>query len=899
MSQLTASCVALDESGVPMLTENAVVVLRSRYLDRVDGTIIETPAQLFRRVSRHLARAEKHEEQENWADVFYKLMVSGKFMPNSPTLMNAGRRLGMLSACFVLPVPDDTGGIFKSIHDTAIIQKAGGGTGFAFDELRPCGSYVKSSGGRSSGPLSFWRVFCEATNAIQQGSFRRGANMAMMRADHPDIIKFLFSKQDLSQFTNYNISIKVTDSWMKLVRNYPDAPHVVRWENQSWLVPKKIVDVCQQVIVDAMSKKLVNDVLVQPRDLDVCYGIGDLVPTEEVFVDHDAPPVEEQISACHGKGFLTVGEVMDIIVGNAWRTGEPGLCFIDRIRETEATPNIAKIEATNPCGEQPLMPNEACNLGSINLNRFVKPFYEDFDPRTDLDMVLVRLGENGERDRRVDWDGLAETVKVSVRLLDNVVTVNNYPTPEIADTCRRNRKIGLGIMGFADALIRLGVQYDSEEGLKWGERFMKFINEKAIAASEELAAVRGSFAWHSENRRWKKPMRNACVTTIAPTGTISIIANCSGGIEPLFSFAFMRKVLNGEQLMQYHDDFRALAERWGFASDDLLDDIFKSGTVQHRKDVPDAVKRIFRSARDITPSWHVKMQGAMQKHVTSAVSKTINLPFDAEVADVRAAYLLASENGCKGVTVYRDGSRAMQPMSLKAATEKLADDVLIAPEAPSFRDPTSLSDVMLSIKTRYKSTYGTIHVNITFEITADGKYREREVFFDVGRSGELQHANTEAYGRLGSFILRLDGKIESVIHCLRSHGSVMEARNRQTGSLTSLPNELAMALLKYYEATQDVRDEEGFLSRMPDPRRKPKTVPKPLPTVHVSVDNDGGNGKVPIGSDIRTTDFVRQVLAESSRSGTFRAACPVIGCSGELAHGEGCCKCTVCGQGTC
>lgn len=861
---------------VPMLTQNASVVLRSRYLDRKGGEVVETPAGLFRRVANAVSLAESSDVRQEMSDRFYDLMTSGQFMPNSPTLMNAGRRLGMLSACFVLPVPDDTQGIFKSICDTAVIQKAGGGTGFAFDELRPCGSYVKSSGGRSSGPISFWRVFCEATNAIQQGSFRRGANMAMMRIDHPDIIKFLHAKQDLSQFTNYNISVKVSDKWMGLVRDYPDTPHVVRWEDQAWLIPRQLVNRCQQIVADAAEHKVVGGKLVQARDLDICYGVDEMVPAESVYGGCDNP--KNQIEAAEGRDLLTVKDVMDIIVSNAWKTGEPGMCFIDRIRDTEVFPDTAPINATNPCGEEPLPPWASCNLGSVNLGSFVTPFYKK--------QRRLPSGDD-ERDTFVDWSGLRSAVTLAVRFLDDVVTVNKYPTQEIEDQARNDRRIGLGIMGFADALIRLGVRYDSEDGLRWGERFMKFVSDSAISASQELAIEREVFPWFDRNRRWKKPMRNSCVTTIAPTGTISIIANCSGGIEPLFSFAFMRKVLSGEQLMEYHSDFQAIAKLWDFDCDELLDDIFQRGSIQHREDVPDSAKEIFRSARDISPEFHVRMQGVLQKHVTSAVSKTINMPHEATVADVCKSYMLASECGCKGVTVYRDGCRSMQPMSLKS--EPAVSEV----QPADFRDPVDLPDAMVAIKTRYRSTYGTVHVNVTMEVAPDGRLREREVFFDIGRSGELQHANTESYGRLGSFILRLDGKIESVIHGLRGHGSSMEARNKQTGALTSLPNELAMALLKYYEATQDVRDDDGFLTRIPDLRgrraRAKSKIVKPV---------TGNNGKGN-GHEVRTSDFVRRVLADSTRTGTFRAPCPTPGCNGEMAHGEGCCKCTVCGAGSC
>ncbi|MEK6676322.1 MAG: adenosylcobalamin-dependent ribonucleoside-diphosphate reductase, partial [Planctomycetota bacterium] len=414
----------------------------------------------------------KRGESENR---FYSKMASRRFMPNSPTLMNAGREMGMLSACFVLPVKDSINDIFDSIKYTALIQKAGGGTGFAFDELRPTGDYINSSGGTTSGPISFWRAFSEATNAIQQGAFRRGANMGMMYVHHPDILKFLFAKQDLGQFTNYNISVKMTDEWMNALVSHPDTPHVVKnpRNGKRYVLPKKL-NIAE-------------------------YDIRTLI---EIPMEGTLPPGE----------YYSLRDIWDIIIHNAHRTGEPGVVFMDRINEHNPTPQIGRMEATNPCGEQPLLPFEACNLGSINL------------------AVFVHKDELGEP--VVDWEMLRETVHESTRFLDNVIDANRYPLPQIDEICKGNRKIGLGVMGFADALFQLGVAYDSDEGVAWGERFMRFVDEESHKCSEILASERGCFPnWRGSiyDTKFSRPMRNATCTTVAPTGTISIIAGCSGG----------------------------------------------------------------------------------------------------------------------------------------------------------------------------------------------------------------------------------------------------------------------------------------------------------------------------------------------------------------------------------
>jgi ribonucleoside-diphosphate reductase alpha chain len=539
-------------------------------------------------------------------------MTGLRFLPNSPTLMNAGRELGMLSACFVLPVGDSIEEIFDAIKHTALIQKAGGGTGFAFDRLRPTGDYIRTSGGTTSGPISFWRAFCEASNAIQQGAFRRGANMGLMSIDHPDILKFVHAKQDLSQFTNFNISVKITDAWMEALRQDPGAPYI------------------------ATNPRTGRQYRV-PRDIDMAtYDVSALIPVEEA-TRVDGP--------CYSQR-----EVWELIVRHAWQTGEPGLLFTDRVNEHNPTPQLGRIEATNPCGEQPLLDYESCNLGSINVSRFVK--------------------QPGSLHAHVDWDALGEAVDASVRFLDDVIDVNKYPLPQIEAVSRGNRKIGLGVMGFADALFMLGVPYDSDEGVSWGARLMQFINDRAHAQSEVLAAERGSFpnwkgsTWETVHHR---PMRNACCTTVAPTGTISMIAGCSAGIEPLYALVFRRDVLREQAaemppLIEVNPVFRRTLGQAGLLSDELVEQIAREGSIAQRRDIPPEIRRVFVTAYDIAPHWHVRIQAAFQKHCDASVSKTINLPADATVEDVDRVFQLSYDLRCKGVTVYRNGCRPGQPM---------------------------------------------------------------------------------------------------------------------------------------------------------------------------------------------------------------------------------------------
>ena len=593
-----------------------MTVLRKRYLTRDDGgKLTETPAEMFTRTARLVAQQEKNygasaAAVRRWHKTYYDLMASLRFLPNSPTLMNAGRR-GTLSACFVLPVGDSIDGIFDAVKHTALIQKNGGGTGFSFDHLRPTGDRI-ASGSTTSGPISFWRIFSETTEAIQQGAFRRGANMGMMSVDHPDILRFLHAKQDLQAFTNFNVSVKINDRWMRKLLKDPDTLHVV---------------------VNPRTHRR----YLLPRRLDVLgYELADL---------HEIPQ-RSRTSQQAPSRFYTIGEIWKHIVRCAHKTGEPGLAFIDRINRDNPTPSLGRIEATNPCGEQPLLPYEACTLGSINLSRFVV---------------------KGEKGPALDYDALGKTVAVATRFLDNIIDACDYPVAEAVRLAQANRKIGLGVMGFADCLFALGIPYDSEEGITFGTELMRFVNRTARRSSTELAENRGVFPnWNSST--WKtrrnKRVRNAAITCIAPTGTLSIIADCSAGIEPLYSLIFTRQILNGTKLTQINPAFRQIAEELGIYTQELRGEIAATGSIQHLRQIPAPVRRIFKCAYDIKPQWHIRMQAAFQKHCDAAVSKTVNLSAAATSRTVDKAFKLAYELGCKGITVYRRASRQSEPMTL-------------------------------------------------------------------------------------------------------------------------------------------------------------------------------------------------------------------------------------------
>jgi ribonucleoside-diphosphate reductase alpha chain len=544
------------------LSVNAVRVLERRYLlkDKF-GNVAETPLQLFRRIAKAVALDPESEEE------FLSMLVNLEFLPNTPTLMNAGTDLGQLSACFVIPVEDSLVSIFDAVKSMALIQQSGGGTGFSFTRLRPSGDIVKSTKGVASGPVSFMRVFDTATDIIKQGGKRRGANMGILRADHPDIIDFITSKTKEGFLSNFNISVAVDDKFMNAVKSDRDYE------------------------------------LTNPRNREVVKKVK-------------------------------AREIWNLIITMAWRTGDPGVIFIDEINRHNPTPQVGEMESTNPCGEQPLLPYESCNLGSINLAKMVKNFF-------------------------IDWEKLEKTVYIAVRFLDNVIDINKYPLPQTDEITRANRKIGLGVMGFADMLVQLGIPYDSEEALGTAEKIMNFIQEKSHNASEKLAGERGAFP-NYPGSIYKKPIRNSTVTTVAPTGTISIIAGCSSGIEPMFAVSYVRNVLEGTKLIETNPYFEALAKERGFYSEELMMKIARTGNLAGFEEIPDDVKRVFVTAFNIAPEWHVKMQAAFQKYCDNAVSKTINFPHDVDIKEVEKAFMLAYELKCKGITVYRYGSKTQQ-----------------------------------------------------------------------------------------------------------------------------------------------------------------------------------------------------------------------------------------------
>lgn len=563
----------------PKLTVNAIEVLHARYLLKDEkGQITETPTGMFWRVAKAIAAADKAYggDPEAGAKEFYTAMSRLEFIPNSPTLFNAGTNTGFaLSACYVLPVEDSLEGIFTTLKNMALIEQTGGGVGFDFSRLRPTGDIVRTTMGVASGPVSFMKIFDAATEVIKAGGRRRGAMMAILRVDHPDVIEFITSKARPGVLTNFNISVTVTDAFMEAVEKNTDYD------------------------------------LINPRT---------------------KKPAKR----------LNARYIWDRIVDNAWRSGDPGIVFIDEINRHNPTPKLGALESTNPCGEQPLLPYESCNLGSINLSKMLKS------------------------DASVDWEKLRATIKTAIRFLDNVIDVNPYPLKETDAITRANRKIGLGVMGFADFLILMGVPYDSERAVEIGEEMAKFIEEESAKASEELGLKRGSFP-NFKGSIWDgkyKARRNATVTTVAPTGTISIIAGCSSGVEPLFAVAFMRHVLEGARLFELHSIFEKIAKERGFYGGETLEKIVSHGTIGDIKEVPEDIRHLFVTAHDIKPEWHVRVQAAWQKYTENAVSKTVNLPEDASIGDVESVYRLAHELHCKGVTIYRYGSKGTQVLNL-------------------------------------------------------------------------------------------------------------------------------------------------------------------------------------------------------------------------------------------
>ncbi len=667
------------------ISKNALTVLERRYLAKDDnGKLIEGPEDMFRRVAKNIASAEasygkSKKDIKKIENEFYNLMADLDFLPNSPTLMNAGRDIQQLSACFVLPVGDSMESIFDALKNAALIHKSGGGTGFSFTRLRPKNDPVMSTSGVSSGPISFMKVFNAATEAIKQGGTRRGANMGILRVDHPDIQEFIKCKEDLSVLTNFNISVAITDKFMKALKKGEEYD------------------------------------LINPKDGKKC-------------------------------GKASAKEIYDDISSMAWKTGDPGMVFIDRINKFNPTPHVGEVESTNPCGEQPLLPYESCNLGSINLSHMIK-------------------------DDEVDWDKLRKVIHTSVRFLDDVIDMNKYPLPEIDEMTKNNRKIGLGIMGWADMLIQMDIPYESTQAYKFAKKLMKFVQDEGWSASEKLAEERGTFPSFKgsifENDR---KVRNATITTIAPTGTISMIADCSSGIEPIYSIAYVKTVMDDDALHYVHPFFKQKCEERGIYTDELEEAIVKLGTTASLPGFPSDLKSLFKTAHEISAEGHVQMQAAFQKHTDNAVSKTVNLNTSATKDDIANVYNLAFETGCKGITVYRDGCRGTQVLESGSSASKSKTDTAI--------HQTTLADIgidsngKLRPRPRPLMIHGATHRMKTgcgylYVTVNEDNNKLFELFARMGKTGGCAASQTEAIGRLISLALRAGIDSSNIIEQLK------------------------------------------------------------------------------------------------------------------------------------
>jgi ribonucleoside-diphosphate reductase alpha chain len=830
---------ASHRTGRLDLSANAITVLERRYLVKDDqGAPVEQPEDLFWRVARTVAAPDlrygaSERAVEGLAETFFELMATRAWMPNSPTLMNAGRPLGQLSACFVLPVDDclsnGHSGIYDTLRAMALVHQSGGGTGFSFSRLRPHNDVVRSTMGVASGPVSFMKLYDASTDVVKQGGTRRGANMGILRVDHPDILEFIRCKDDLTQITNFNISVAVTDAFMRAVE-----------EGTSYD-------------------------LIHPRT-------GSVV------------------------GQLAAREVFRTIVHGAWKTGEPGVYFVDRANHFNPVPHLGSYEATNPCGEQPLLPYDVCNLGSVNLGLFA-------------------------HDGDVDWERLRTVVHLCTHFLDNVIDANKYPLPEIDALAQRIRRVGLGVMGWADLLVRLGIGYDSEEGVALGRKVMEFVDEEAKAASEKLAEQRGVFPewersiWGPDATCARGPkgarvrpmrkLRNCNLTTVAPTGTISIIAGCSSGIEPLFAVAFMRNQA-GVLMPDVNGDFVALAKQEGWYTEALMEQIAAVGHI-HFDQVPAKWQRVFVTAHDVTPEWHIQMQAAFQEFTDSAISKTCNFANDATEEYVEKIYRYAYKLGCKGVTVYRDGAREMQVLSTGSTAKKVqaqaatTGSVASAPGAPAGADALaealgrlaeleaelgrtraqlhdaeaenlqrrakrSRPDLLKGATRRIETPLGTMYVNIT----EDDKGQPFEVFISLGKAGGALMADVEAIGRLISLALRSGIPMREVYRQLRGISS-----DRVVGlgpnKVLSVPDAIGIAIEKWMQEKQGIQ--QDLLGGVA-----------------------GAGALAPAREGVAGPEGVAGLRSGGAEQ-DFIGACP--DCGSQLAFIEGCAKCHVCGFSEC
>jgi len=750
-------------------SDNSLKVLEKRYLKKDhSGKTKEVPYDMFRRVAKTIAAADKiykssADEIKKTEEGFYSMMTQLKFMPNSPTLMNAGRDLGQLSACFVLPIDDSMDSIFEALKATALIHKSGGGTGFSFSRLRSKDSIVKTTGGVASGPISFMKVFDGATQAVKQGGTRRGANMGILRVDHPDILDFINCKAEDKQISNFNISVAVTNEFMeKLAKN----------------------------------------------------GDHDLID----------PRTGKAVKSLNSK------EVFDLIVKMAHKNGEPGIIFIDKMNEFNPTPKLGKYESTNPCGEQVLLPYESCNLGSINLYRMIKK-------------------TNGRYE--VGWDELKDVIHKAVHFLDNVIDVNKFPLAEIGKNTKATRKIGLGVMGWASMLLKLGIPYNSQDAVNLAEKIMSFILEEARKKSQALAKKKGVFPTFKGSlfdKKGIKKQRNATLTTIAPTGTISIIAGpCSSGVEPIFALSYYRSVMDNTKLVEVDPVFEEIAKERGFYSKELMNKIAKEGSIQKIKEIPEDIRRVFVISHDISPEWHIRMQAAFQKYTDNAVSKTVNFSNAAIVEDVRKAYLLAYELDCKGITIYRDGSRDEQVLNIGSKEKKLA---VLSKVAPRPRP-----EVTIGTTTKVATGCGNLYVTIN----VDEDNKPFEVFTQIGKAGGCAASQLEAVGRLVSLALRSGVEIKSIVDQLR-------------GIRCPSPS---------WERGKRIFSCSDAIARVVEIR----LCDKPAST------------KAQQKTQAERTPEIEQHISQKRASTTIVGMCP--DCGSALRHEEGCVKCQSCGFSKC
>jgi ribonucleoside-diphosphate reductase alpha chain len=761
------------------LSPNAMKVLERRYLLKdQDGRLIETPEQMFVRVSKAIASADKQygateQEVKKLEDSFFKMMANLEFLPNSPCLMNAGKELGQLSACFTLPIEDSMESIFETLKTTSLIHKSGGGTGFNFSRLRPKNAVVKTTGGVASGPISFMRVYDAATEAVKQGGTRRGANMGILRVDHPDIMEFITCKENNNHITNFNISVAITDDFMQ-----------------------KLSDGLDYDLIDPHTQKAVQK-----------------INTKDVF---------------------------NLIVKQAHKNGEPGVIFIDRINQYNPTPKLGKIESTNPCGEQPLLPYESCDLGSINLDQMCK---------------------KGTAHCEIDWNRLKEVTSQAVHFLDNLIDVNKFPLPEIEKATKATRKIGLGVMGWASLLIRLNIPYNSEEAVALAEKIMSFILDAAIKKSLELGKTKGVFpafkASIYDKKDGSRRMRNATLTTIAPTGTISIIAGpCSSGIEPLFALSYYRNVMDNDKLVEVEPLFEQVARQRGFYSRQLMEKIAQSASIKDIKEIPEDVRRIFVTSHDIAPEWHVRMQAAFQKYVHNATSKTINFPHEATIDDVRKSYLMAFDLNCKGITIYRDNSREEQVLNIGKPKEK--QEAKTIHEIKKEIAPRPRPEVIIGTTTKVSTGCGNLYV--TINIDEDGK--PFELFTQMGKAGGCAASQLEATGRLVSLAFRANIEVKSIIEQLR---------NIRCPSPS-------------WEKGQRIFSCADAIARVIERRliNTPQTAMATVESVTVPMKHSHDD-------QLQVSDLDEQI--------NIVGMCP--DCGGTLRHEEGCVKCHGCGYSKC